>query len=145
MLDKFKKVPIKELFCYKNSLLFETFMIKCIQMVIIMNFEFGEKVKQLRKRRDLKQDDLAKALNLSRGQIANLENGRRNLSLRQIEKLCKFFNVDMTYFIMAETTDSCLDLIDKAKVLFESKELTNEQKEDLFVSIMKIYLDSKDK
>lgn len=110
-----------------------------------MNSEFGKKVKQLRKRRGLKQDDLAKVLNLSRGQIANLENGRRNLSLRQIEKLCKFFNVDMTYFIMAETTDSCLDLIDKAKVLFESKELTNEQKEDLFVSIMKIYLDSKDK
>lgn len=43
---------------------------------------------------------------------------------------------------MFTTTDSYLDLIE---MLFESKELTSEQKEDLFTSIMKIYLDSKDK
>ena len=45
---------------------------------------------------------------------------------------------------MSETTDSCLDLIEKAKLLFTSKELTNIQKEDLFVSIMKVYLASKE-
>ncbi len=54
-----------------------------------MYSELGQKVKSLRKRRVLKQDDLA-------------------------------------------------------KVLFESEKLTNTQKEDLFTSIMKIYLDSKD-
>ena len=46
---------------------------------------------------------------------------------------------------MSETTDSCLDLIEKAKLLFESKELANIQKEELFTSIMKIYLESKEK
>lgn len=46
---------------------------------------------------------------------------------------------------MSITTDSCLDLIEKARVLFESKELTSEQKDDLFISIMKIYIDSKNK
>ena len=51
----------------------------------------------------------------------------------------------MSYFFMTNTTDSCLDLIEKAKVLFSSKELTNIQKDDLFTSIMKIYLDSKEK
>ena len=50
----------------------------------------------------------------------------------------------MSYFLMSETTDSCLDLIEKAKLLFESKELTNIQKEDLFTSIMKIYINSKE-
>ena len=105
----------------------------------------GEKVKQLRNRRGLKQDDLAEILELSRSQISNLESGRRNLSIRQLEKLCEYFKVDMSYFLMSETTDSCLDLIEKAKVLFESKELTNIQKEDLFTSIMKIYLNSKEK
>lgn len=104
----------------------------------------GEKVKLLRKRRNLKQEDLANLLNLSRAQISNLEKGKRNFSLNQLEKICKFFNVEMSYFIMAETTDSCMDLIEKAKLLFESKKLTNIQKEDLFASIMKIYLDAKD-
>ena len=35
----------------------------------------GEKVKLLRKRRNLKQEDLANLLNLSRAQISNLEKG----------------------------------------------------------------------
>ena len=62
--------------------------------------------------------------------------------LKQLEKLCDYFKVDISYFLMFTTTDSYLDLIE---MLFESKELTSEQKEDLFTSIMKIYLDSKDK
>lgn len=107
--------------------------------------ELGEKVRLLRKRRNLKQDNLGEVLNLSRSQISNLEKGRRNLSLKQLEKLCEYFKVDMSYFFMTNTTDSCLDLIEKAKVLFSSKELTNIQKDDLFTSIMKIYLDSKEK
>ena len=107
--------------------------------------ELGEKVKLLRKRRNLKQDDLAEVLGLSRSQISNLEKGRRNLSLKQLEKLCEYFKADMSFFLMTETTDSCMDLIDKAGVLFKSKELSDSQKEDLFTSIMKIYLDSKNK
>ena len=104
----------------------------------------GEKVKILRKRRNLKQEDLANLLNLSRAQISNLEKVKSFYSINQLEKICEFFNVEMSYFIMAETTDSCMDLIEKAKLLFESKKLTNIQKEDLFASIMKIYLDAKD-
>ena len=107
--------------------------------------ELGEKVKLLRKRRNLKQDDLAEVLGLSRSQISNLEKGRRTLSLKQLEKLCEYFKVDMSFFLMSETTDSCMGLIDKAGVLFKSKELSDSQKEDLFISIMKIYLDSKNK
>ena len=110
-----------------------------------MYSELGEKVKLLRNRRGLKQDDLGEVLELSRSQISNLESGRRNLSLKQLEKLCEYFKVDMSYFLMSETTDSCLDLIEKARVLFESKQLTNTQKEELFTSIMKIYIDSKEK
>jgi len=109
-----------------------------------MYTKLGEKVKLLRNRRGLNQDDLAEVLGLSRSQISNLESGRRNLSVKQLEKLCEYFKVDMSYFLMFETTDSCLDLIEKVKLLFESKELTNIQKEDLFTSIMKIYLDSKE-
>ena len=106
--------------------------------------DLGKKLKLLRKRRNIRQDDLAKFLNLSKSQISNLESGRRNLSLSQLEKLCDYFKIDMSYFLMEETTDSCLELIEKAKVLFESKNLTNTQKENLFTSLMKVYLESKE-
>ena len=106
--------------------------------------DLGKKLKLLRKKRNIRQDDLAEFLNLSKSQISNLESGRRNLSLSQLEKICDYFKIDMSYFLMEETTDSCLELIEKAKVLFESKNLTNTQKENLFTSLMKVYLESKE-
>ena len=109
-----------------------------------MNSNLGNKVRLLRKKRKLRQDDLGKILNLSRSQISNLESGKRNFNLQQIKKLCNYFKIDMSYFFMEETTASCLDLLDKVKLLFESKELTNSQKDDLFSSIMKIYIESKE-
>ena len=110
-----------------------------------MYSDLGRKLKLLRTKRGITQDDLAQFLDLSKGQVSNLENGRRNLSLRQLEKICEFFKVDMSYFFMVETSDSCLDLIEKARILFNSNELSNEEKEDLFTSIMRVYLDSKEK
>ena len=70
---------------------------------------FGEKIKILRTRKKLKQDDIASVLNLSRAQISNLEAGRRNVTLKQLEKLCEYFKVDITYFMLSENTDECLD------------------------------------
>ena len=110
-----------------------------------MYSDLGGKLKLLRTKRGITQDDLAQFLDLSKGQVSNLENGRRNLSLRQLEKICEFFKVDMSYFFMVKTSDSCLDLIEKARILFNSNELSSEEKEDLFTSIMRVYLDSKEK
>ena len=110
-----------------------------------MYSDLGGKLKLLRTKRGITQDDLAQFLDLSKGQVSNLENGRRNLSLRQLEKICEFFKVDMSYFFLVETSDSCLDLIEKARILFNSNELSSEEKEDLFTSIMRVYLDSKEK
>ena len=105
-----------------------------------MYTELGDKVKLLRKILGLKQDELDEVLQLSRGQISKLECKRRNLSLKQLEKLCNYFKVDISYFFMSTTTDVCLDLIEKARALFEIKDLTSDHKEDLFTSIMKIYI-----
>lgn len=107
--------------------------------------DLGSKIELLRKRRNLRQDDLANVLNISRSQISNLEKGRRGLNLEQLNTLCNYFKIDMSYFLSENVTDECENLLDKVKFLFESNELSNSQKEDLFVAIMKIYLDSKEK
>lgn len=56
-----------------------------------MYHDLGEKVKQLRKRKRLIQDDLGLILCLSKSQVSNLESRRRNLTLKQLEKLCDYF------------------------------------------------------
>ena len=105
-----------------------------------MYSELGDKVKLLRKILGLKQDDLDEVLQLSKGQISKLESKRRNLSLKQLEKLCNYFKVDISYFFMSTTTDVCLDLIEKARALFEIKDLTSDHKKDLFTFIEKNFV-----
>lgn len=103
------------------------------------NVELGKRIKDLRKSRNLKQDDLAAILEISRGQISNLENGRRSLNLTQLEKLCSLFKVDMSYFGIEPDTQETIQLLERAKLLFES-DIPDSEKEELYNEIMKLYL-----
>lgn len=106
------------------------------------NVELGKRIKELRKSRSLKQSDLSDLLEISRGQISNLEHGRRGLSLSQLQKLCTLFKVDLSYFGIEATSEQTLELLDRAKLLFES-DLPEEEKEELYNQFMKLYLQHK--
>lgn len=84
----------------------------------IMVTELGVKVKILRKNNGVKQESLAKVLGISKGQMCNLENGKRNFSLGQLQKICDYFNIDLSYFFLLENNDSCLNIVTKVKLLF---------------------------
>lgn len=107
-----------------------------------MNNNLGKRIKELRKSRNLKQDDLANILEISRSQISNLENGRRSLNLTQLEKLCNLFKVDMSFFGVNPNTEETIQLLERARLLFES-DIPNEDKEELYQNLMKIYLKAK--
>lgn len=107
-----------------------------------MNNNLGKRIKELRKSRNLKQDDLAKVLEISRSQISNLENGRRSLNLKQLEKLCNLFKVDMSFFGVEPDTQETIELLERARLLFES-DIPEQDKEELYQNLMKIYLKAK--
>ena len=69
----------------------------------------GKKIKQLRKERNLKQSDIAVALNISRSAISLWETDRADPDLTNIKLLAKFFNV---------TTDELLE-VDSYDYTFE--------------------------
>ena len=94
--------------------------------------ELGVKVNILRKNNGVKQESLAKVLGISKGQMCNLENGKRNFSLGQLQKICDYFNIDLSYFFLLENNDSCLNIVTKVKLLFESNELTQSEKDEFF-------------
>ncbi|MFJ7665559.1 helix-turn-helix domain-containing protein [Lysinibacillus sp. NPDC097195] len=54
---------------------------------------FGKILAGLRKERKLSQYDLAEKMNLSRGQIANYEQGKRQPDFDTLEKFADFFGV----------------------------------------------------
>lgn len=103
------------------------------------NIELGKRIKELRKSRNLRQDDLGRVLSLSRGQISNLETGKRSLNLAQLEKLCSLFKVDMSYFGIKPDIEETIQLLERARLLFES-DIPDSEKEKLYNELMKMYL-----
>jgi transcriptional regulator with XRE-family HTH domain len=57
--------------------------------------EFGEKVRQLRKEKDLSQEDLSFRADLHRTYIGMIERAEKNITLINIEKIAKALEVDI--------------------------------------------------
>lgn len=108
--------------------------------------EVGKRIKQLRKARSLKQDDLMEVLNLSRPAISNIETGRRNINLHQIKALADYFGVSIETLGIKTDEVEINDLLARAKVIFETDNniIPIEEKEQLFEEVMKLYLLAKE-
>lgn len=111
----------------------------------------GQRIKQLRKSRNITQDELGIILGdkttgkpLSRGQISNLETGRRNLNIHQIKALADFFNVSLETLGFESDEIETVDLLERAKLIFENDNVPMDEKQELYDSIMKLYLTAKE-
>jgi len=60
--------------------------------------KIGLRIKELREERGLSQKDVAYAADLDRSYIASIENGTRNVSSVNIEKIAKALHVTMKVF-----------------------------------------------
>ena len=113
--------------------------------------EIGKRVKQLRKERNITQDELGIILGdkttnkpLSRGQVSNLETGKRNFNIHQIKTLADYFGVSIETLGFESNEIETVDLLERAKLIFENEHVPLEEKQDLYNSIMKLYLSAKD-
>ena len=64
--------------------------------------EFNEKLQELRKSRSMTQDELAKALFVSRAAISKWEQGRGYPSLDSLKEISRFFSVSIDDLICSE-------------------------------------------
>ena len=64
--------------------------------------EFSEKLKELRKKKGITQEDLAKSIYISRSVIAKYESGASLPTNENAKKLAEFFNVKLNYLIDEE-------------------------------------------
>ncbi len=63
----------------------------------------NNKIKELRKKDSVTQEDLARAVGVTRQTIISLENGKYNASLQLAYKIAKFFNTSIeNVFIFEE-------------------------------------------
>lgn len=107
-----------------------------------MNENIGAKLKTLRKIKKMTQQDVANALGVKRSTISNYEIGRRSPSLSELRRMGEFYGVGLDYFGVAQT-DDLLDLLARAKRVFENKDIPTEKKEEVYKELMRLYLNLK--
>jgi transcriptional regulator with XRE-family HTH domain len=101
--------------------------------------EIGKKIKILRKTRGLTQQQLADKLNVKRATISNYEIGRRSPHIKELEDISEALGVNLEYFGFGGS--AAVDLVARAKVLFEDNTISAEEKSKAYREIMKLYLE----
>jgi transcriptional regulator with XRE-family HTH domain len=60
--------------------------------------KIGERIKELRSRQGISQESLAHLANLDRTYVNSVENGKRNISIENIEKIAKALKISIKDF-----------------------------------------------
>ncbi len=63
-----------------------------------VKFKIGSRIKELREEKKMSQKDLSFTANLDRSYIASVENGQRNISIINIEKIANSLGVSLQLF-----------------------------------------------
>lgn len=63
-----------------------------------IKLKLGQRIKGLREQTNMSQKDLAYAADLDRSYIASIENGQRNVSIVNIEKIAVALNITVKEF-----------------------------------------------
>ncbi len=106
------------------------------------DISIGAKLKTLRKSQRMTQQTVADGVGITRSTLSNYEIGRRTPNLKDLQKLAAFFNVGLDYFGIS-TANEVLELLARAKDVFESEIVDKETKEELYKEFMKLYLNLK--
>lgn len=61
--------------------------------------KIGKRIKQLRELKGMSQKDLAYSADLDRSYIASVENGNRNISIVNIEKIANAMHITLSDFL----------------------------------------------
>ena len=61
--------------------------------------DYRTRMRNLREDRDLPQREIAKIINKSQQGYSHIEEGRAELKIDELIKLCKFYKVSSDYFI----------------------------------------------
>lgn len=96
--------------------------------------ECGKRIQQLRKERELTQEQLAEKLNVSQNTIAKIESGLRRPSIDFLLEISEFFKVSTNYLVFgvhAEDEKLKKDIDETIKKIDQTIEKLLEKKEEL--------------
>lgn len=104
-----------------------------------MSDTIGSKLQSLRKAKRYTQRYVADRLGMKRSTLSNYEIDRRLPSLTDLKRMADFYKVSLDYFGLA-TVDEVQDLLARARDVFNSEDISQEVKDDLYREIAALYL-----
>ena len=107
--------------------------------IFVNDNTIGDKLKTLRKGQKMTQQYVADKVGITRATLSNYEINRRTPDLKTLQKLAGCYGVGLDYFGIA-TADEVLDLLARAKEVFESDNVSKATKEKIHKELMKLYL-----
>jgi transcriptional regulator with XRE-family HTH domain len=120
--------------------------------------KFGEKLKEQRNKRKVLQEDVARAVGITRQTLVNYESGTTHPQDRSIYfKLADFYGVDVNYFLTEDEEflteaaknygkkghDQAQVLLEQAGALFAGGELSDNDQKAFLHTMQDLYLESK--
>lgn len=66
--------------------------------------KFGQNLKHIRKRMNMTQEELATKMKISQSYLSDIENGRKNLSIKTVKKLADSLGLSVNDLFNDETT-----------------------------------------
>ena len=60
---------------------------------------FGQRLRELRKKANEKQDDLAESLGITKTQVSDMENGKKTTTLEKFALICEHYQVSADYLL----------------------------------------------
>lgn len=99
----------------------------------------GQHLKTLRQSQKMTQQHVAEKVGITRATLSNYEIDRRTPDLKTLRKLAECFGVGLDYFGFAPA-DEVIELLARAKNVFESDRISEERKRELHDELMKLYL-----
>ena len=64
-------------------------------MIMLISQKLGENIKKIRTRKRMSQGDICRALEMDRSYMSAIENGKKNITIQQLERLAQALGVSV--------------------------------------------------
>ena len=64
-------------------------------MIMLISKKLGDNIKKIRNRKGMSQGDICRALDMDRGYMSAIENGKKNITISQLERLAQALEVSV--------------------------------------------------
>ena len=62
---------------------------------MLISKKLGENIKKIRTRKGMSQGDICRALDMDRGYMSAIENGKKNITIFQLERLARALDISV--------------------------------------------------